>query len=83
MASDCATRSVKEKNSTSEALERLAENLHFSIERFAPLSATGEHWCDLESTEKEFYRACVRELFCDKRAITALLLDSGTVPTAT
>jgi hypothetical protein len=32
------------------------------------VSAAGYEWRDLENTEKEFYRACVRELFCDRRA---------------
>jgi hypothetical protein len=71
-----------EKLSADQVLDRLAESLHFSTERFDPFSATGKDWSVLQNVEKEFYRACVRELFCDKRAITAFLLASGTIPTA-
>jgi hypothetical protein len=65
------------------ALERLAENLHFSMERFDPSSATLEDWGDLAPPEKLFYFACVRELLRDNRAITVALLGSETFPTAT
>src|ERR1700737_2505124 len=69
--------------SLSASLERLAENLHFSMERFAPDTADGRSWSELAPYEKEFYRACVRELLLDRRSITSFLLESGTMPTTT
>ena len=66
-----------------EAIEQLASNLYWSGERFAPLSASGEDWSEISNHEREFYRACVRELLRDRRAMTVVLLASETFPTAT
>lgn len=54
------------------AIDRLAEHLHFTMERFDP-SDDGV-WSALPPYRQEFYRACVRELTI-RRDLLAVVLD--------
>lgn len=53
-----------------EAEEALAKRLHFTQERFDP---SGESWEALADYEREFYRACVRELMLERDLVLAAL----------
>ena len=54
-----------------EAEEALAKRLHFTMERFDPSGS--ESWELLMPIEREFYRACIRELMIERHLVVTAL----------
>ena len=53
------------------AIERLAQRLHFASERFDPSDEPS--WEHLREIQREFHRACVRELLHEKELLLVAL----------
>lgn len=61
--------------SREEAIDRLAQHLHLTMERFDP-SEDEDEWASLSSKQKEFYRACIRELLIKRDFVLKALSES-------
>lgn len=67
-------RASRSSTSTEGAIEKLARRLHWTMERFDPSDNEREsEWDTLTQTEREFYRASVRELFLERQFVLAAL----------
>jgi hypothetical protein len=62
------------------AIELLAQHLHWTMERFDP--SEDETWEGMTEVQREFFRACVRELLCE-RELVSVALSYRTSPTTT
>lgn len=67
--------------SKEEAIELLAECLYLRMERMDPCGRGT--WRDLNDSEREFYRAGVREILLAKTLVNLAINDSRDFPTIT
>lgn len=54
------------------ALEQLAQVLFLAMERFDP-SEDGDEWTELTESQKEIYRASIREVLLRPRLVVAAM----------